>query len=324
MDYTYGVLNGSSLDTTKNNGNIQSETITAGTGQTPMIESFTYDSLNRLSNATENAGTAGGAINWSRTFKYDPFGNMWVQAFKVINPSSSTPTLQTQYDANANRLMLSPSAYDFSGNQTKDPSGNQIGYDAENRMTTFTASSGNMLAGYGYDGDGKRVSKQVTDASGNTTTTIFVYNAIGQLIADYGGGSTPATTGTRYLTTDHLGSTRVITDSTTPSPVVLERDDFLPFGEEIGNIGAGRNGVAGYSSSTDIRQKFTSKERDAESTLDYFGSRYYSGSGGRFTGADPNPVTQENFVNPQRWNLYVYVNNNPLASRDPNGADGNG
>ncbi|MGH9826464.1 MAG: RHS repeat-associated core domain-containing protein, partial [Blastocatellia bacterium] len=124
------------------------------------------------------------------------------------------------------------------------------------------------------------------------------------------------------------GSTRVITASTTPTSVVLERDDFLPFGEEIGNIGAGRNGVAGYSSSTDIRQKFTSKERDAESYLDYFGARYCSSSEGRFLSVDPyNPVTRsrsdddlKTYLNqPQAWNKYPYTINNPLKYYDPSG-----
>jgi hypothetical protein len=32
-----------------------------------------------------------------------------------------------------------------------------------------------------------------------------------------------------------------------------------------------------------IRQKFTAKERDFESSLDYFGARYFSGAQGRFT-----------------------------------------
>ena len=69
-------------------------------------------------------------------------------------------------------------------------------------------------------------------------------------------------------------------------------------------------------------QKFTSKERDTESGLDYFGARYYSGMQGRFTSTDPNPVSKENFVNPQRCNLYIYVNNYPLAAVDPNGSEG--
>ena len=73
-----------------------------------------------------------------------------------------------------------------------------------------------------------------------------------------------------------------------------------------------------------MRQQFAQKERDIETGLDYFGARYYSSIQGRFSSADPKPVTKESFLNPQRWNLYVYVNNNPVGAVDPSGADGQG
>ena len=45
---------------------------------------------------------------------------------------------------------------------------------------------------------------------------------------------------------------------------------------------------------------------------------------GRFTSCDPVNLTKRHIVNPQRWNLYVYVNNNPLALVDPDGRDPQG
>jgi RHS repeat-associated protein len=105
---------------------------------------------------------------------------------------------------------------------------------------------------------------------------------------------------------------------------VKARYDYLPFGEEIGSGQGSRSLVTGYVTTDRTRQKFTQTERDSESGLDYFGARYYSSAQGRFTSSDPNPVTKENFVNPQRWNLYIYVNNNPLTAVDPNGGDGEG
>ena len=64
--------------------------------------------------------------------------------------------------------------------------------------------------------------------------------------------------------------------------------------------------------------QFTSKERDAETGLDYFGARYMSASQGRFMSPDVSLADQwEN--DPQSWNLYSYVRNNPLRFVDPTG-----
>jgi RHS repeat-associated protein len=65
----------------------------------------------------------------------------------------------------------------------------------------------------------------------------------------------------------------------------------------------------------------TGKERDAETGLDYFGARYFSGAQGRFTSADPKQMTARHLTSPQKWNKYSYVQNNPLARIDPDGLD---
>jgi RHS repeat-associated protein len=61
----------------------------------------------------------------------------------------------------------------------------------------------------------------------------------------------------------------------------------------------------------------TGKERDAESGNDYFEARYYSSAMGRFMSPDA-PVDQHP-ADPQSWNLYSYVRNNPLSSIDQDG-----
>jgi RHS repeat-associated protein len=64
--------------------------------------------------------------------------------------------------------------------------------------------------------------------------------------------------------------------------------------------------------------KFTSKERDSETGLDYFEARYMSSAQGRFT--SPDPGNAGSFASdPQSWNGYAYVRNNPLKYRDPHG-----
>jgi RHS repeat-associated protein len=64
--------------------------------------------------------------------------------------------------------------------------------------------------------------------------------------------------------------------------------------------------------------KFTGKERDAETGLDFFEARYYSGAQGRFTSAD-EPLAYQYESDPQTWNLYTYGRNNPLKFVDPDG-----
>jgi RHS repeat-associated protein len=185
-------------------------------------------------------------------------------------------------------------------------------YDGENRMTSYTKPGTSVQ--YFYDGDGHRVKK--IDASVTpTATTVFVYNVSGQLIAEYMTG-TPPGGGTSYLTSDHLGSARVVmkSDGTTTTTT---RHDFLPSGEEIQAGIGGRTAGQGYVADT-VRQKFTQKERDSESGLDYFGARYYSSPQGRFTSSDPL-LSSGTVYDPQTWNRYSYTRNNPLKYVDPFG-----
>lgn len=62
------------------------------------------------------------------------------------------------------------------------------------------------------------------------------------------------------------------------------------------------------------------KERDAETGLDYFGARYFSGAQGRFTTPDPLGASGK-ASNPQTWNRYAYALNNPLKFVDPDGLE---
>jgi len=64
--------------------------------------------------------------------------------------------------------------------------------------------------------------------------------------------------------------------------------------------------------------KAVGKERDTESGLDYFGARYYSNGLSRFTSPDL-PLIDQHPGDPQSWNLYTYVRNNPLRFTDPTG-----
>ncbi len=65
--------------------------------------------------------------------------------------------------------------------------------------------------------------------------------------------------------------------------------------------------------------KFSGKERDEYSELDYFGARYHNHQLYRFISVDPIINKGEALVNPQLWNLYSYCRNNPISYFDPDG-----
>ena len=65
--------------------------------------------------------------------------------------------------------------------------------------------------------------------------------------------------------------------------------------------------------------RFTGKERDAESGNDYFKYRYYASSMGRWLSPDPSLLTHADLENPQSLNLYNYVGNRPLTLTDLDG-----
>ena len=137
-----------------------------------------------------------------------------------------------------------------------------------------------------------------------------MYDAFGRLAAEYRPDAVPS--GTSYFTQDHLGSTRLETDA---SGQQVKCSDYLPFGEEIP---AGYGSRSSCFNANDNRIKFTSKERDAETGLDYFLARYYSGAHGRFTSPDPLMASAYT-ADPQTWNRYAYVRNNPTNLIDPDG-----
>jgi RHS repeat-associated protein len=103
---------------------------------------------------------------------------------------------------------------------------------------------------------------------------------------------------------------------TDQNPNIIARHDYLPFGEEIPGNTAGRDST--FGASDNVNQKFTGQERDAETGLDFFHARYYTSGVMRFMSPDPANAGAD-LTNPQSWNGYSYVLNNPLNAVDPDG-----
>jgi RHS repeat-associated protein len=107
-----------------------------------------------------------------------------------------------------------------------------------------------------------------------------------------------------YYHLDALGSIRAVTDE---NGGILTRHDYYPYGKEWNE-----------PPSNDTR-RFTGKERDTETELDYFGARYYGAGIAIFTAVDPAMTSDANVVDPQRWNRYMYGRSSPLRFVDSTG-----
>lgn len=93
----------------------------------------------------------------------------------------------------------------------------------------------------------------------------------------------------------------------------------MPFGEDLFNGVGARTESLNYSASGDeVKQKFTGYLKDDETELDFAEARMYENRHGRFTAVDPLLASGKS-ANPQTFNRYVYVGNNPLLLVDRNG-----
>ena len=205
--------------------------------------------------------------------------------------------------------------YDSAGNMRHDATnGLDYSYDQENRIIGAAGYT------YAYDADGNRVAK-----SNGSTGMIYWYMAPGivaesdltgalkseyvffdgERVArkDFPGNSV------FYYFSDHLKTASVITDSVGN---IKEDEDYYPWGGELQFVNSDSN-----------HYKFTGKERDTETGLDYFGARYYGNWLGRFITPDwaakPASVPYADLADPQSLNLYSFVWNLPTTKIDVNG-----
>ena len=125
---------------------------------------------------------------------------------------------------------------------------------------------------------------------------------------------------TTYPLTDHLGSPTIITNQ---NAGIVEINDYESYGK------------VNYSNpQVHNDYKFTGKEQDDETNLQYYGARYLDNNLGRFNSIDPalfklsdsqvftqayQRSPQYHLANPQNLNSYSYVTNNPVKLVDPNG-----
>ena len=292
VQYTY--LNGTNIgkiDTQKilvNNGGVQSQ----------EEVQYRYDALGRMIGAETTAASQGTV--WGYSYGYDGYGNL---GSKVVTKGTPSAGFGVGSDA-ANHLI--GYSYDGNGNMTGQGS---YSYDAENRLIQYGEGEK-----YGYDPSNKRIQKQFADG----TEEIHFYGAAGEHLGVYalnangypynmisftvqtlnlyfGGkrlGRVSQYGNTSFVSVDRLGSEG-------PS-------NLYPWGEEK------------QASAQQNTERFATYYRDQGSGLDYADQRYYSSIMGRFLTPDPDNNSSDS-NDPQSWNRYAYVGNDPVNFNDPTG-----
>ncbi len=219
-------------------------------------------------------------------------------------------------DATTNRI--SDWRYDAAGNPI-GISSSTLQWDGAGRLESIDSGA---TASYSYDHLGRRILKRAP-----SDNTQYFYDVTGKVSWEFDPDGTEdrqkmvrayfngrlftstgdAAAGSHTVYTDHLGTPRLKLHVTTAASEA--RDDYYPFGQQVNTV---------VDAAHDRR--FTGKERDAESGLDYFGARYYHSVAGRFVSVDP-VLDSADPTNPQSWNRYTYTFNNPLKYVDPDGRE---
>jgi RHS repeat-associated protein len=274
---------------------------------------YTHDDLGRI--ATANCGTP-----WNQTFSYDAVGNITKTATAGI---SFTPG----YDITTNRINSSPFTYDISNGTTnngnlKTDNNHTYAWDTAGKMTSvdFGTTNGVCLT---YDALGRMV-EQARGSSCNGYTQIVYAPSGGKLalmnaqtlskafVSLPSGGQAVYTGGglAYYRHPDWLRSSRL---ATTPSRTMYYDTAYAPYGEN-------------YLGSGTMDLSFTAQNQDTvgggiSGNLYDFLYRQHTPVQGRWLSPDPAGMSAVNPANPQTWNRYAYVANNPLRLIDPAGLD---
>ncbi|MGB8887671.1 MAG: RHS repeat-associated core domain-containing protein [Candidatus Korobacteraceae bacterium] len=214
--------------------------------------------------------------------------------------------------ASNNRILNLGFQYDAVGNVTSDNLGNTYTYTAEGRPATAAGVTTTFDAfGRAVQQNRSGVSTQILYGpsgakfaflNGSTLIKYIDPMVAGMAAVHNGPNGQPPNSG-YYQHADWLGSSRFAQDSS--GNVIYDRA-YAPFGEV-------------YDETAITNRNFTGQTEDTTPGLYDFLFRQQSRTQGRWLVPDPAGMAAVDITNPQTWNRYAYLANNPLNAVDPLG-----
>jgi RHS repeat-associated protein len=307
LSYTYNVNGNADSGTMvwNTNGTLSNLTISdtiPGTSDSQNC-TYTYDDLGRIGGQNANGWTVDcGSGHWQQSFSYDAFGNVSKNSnggggsfAPTYNSATNHFTLNgfnVQYDGDGNLLADNLNSYTWDPNWDNMTSvnGASATYDAMGRVVRQQSGSSYLDVVYSPIGktaimNGSTLTKAFVPLPGGGTV---IYNSSGLAY---------------YRHADWLGSSRL---TSTPGRALYSSSSYAPFGEQ-------------YAVSGQPDPSFTGQNSDTVPSLYDFLARRQSPSQGRWISPDPAGFTAVDPTNPQSWNRYAYVSNQPMNTVDPFG-----
>lgn len=262
---------------------------------------YNYDAIGRVATLSQTQSAVncvnGSQTVWKQDISYDAFGNLTKTGSSSWTPSYNPGTNQyvagggISYDANGNLTSDTFNAYTWDPNwgNVASVNGASLVFDALGKMVENTTTG----TEYVYAPGGS----QVFAVMNGQTASKVEYPLPGGGLAIYTGSTLT------YARPDWLGSGRLVTNSTQG---MVNDSAYAPFGEQyaVKNVG-----FAGFYA-------FTGQQQWTATGLDDFLFRRYHPVQGRWISPDPAGLAAVDIGDPQTWNRYVYVRNNPLVNID--------
>ena len=289
------------------------------------VEEYLYDAVGNFLEM-KHRGSGPQHAGWSRKYLYD--GDLDAPPQRRSNRLASTQP------AGPNEASRTDYTHDAHGNMTSMPHLQQLVWNFKDQLEKVDLGGGGT-AYYIYDAGGQRVRKVIERQNG-TRDKQRLYLGGFEIYREYNGAGTNvlleretlhvmddkqrialvetktvdnaaaiamAVALVRYQIGNHLGSSMLELND---AGEVISYEEYYSYGS---------TSYQAVTSNIEVpakRYRYTGKERDEESALDYYGARYYAAWLGRWLSCDP-------IGNADGPNAYLFNRGNPVSLLDRDG-----